>query len=255
MKKNTLLLLWALILTVSFGVLAYKYATAPKSAPVSLSQKPASAIFNKKSFDAAFEEDRYLMLIVGRGDCNMCQMLLSDKDVDKCPVKKYYLDVTHHHNNMLVSQAFENDGFPRSYVFDQNRELIGIVHGSRDAAQAIDSIVRNHKSGMPERGDNLSVFGKTFDALLAYTDGDMEGMYKNTRQSLALKEYVFNNYLMYRFFYVYEQPDSIALYRQKTLGSLTRNLDVMTFESIVRELDPLNSALVWYDNSRAENKH
>lgn len=244
--------IWSLLLTVALGVFIYKYLFDSKYV---YEPHPKSHIFMHNSFDSIATKSEYVMMVVGLNDCSMCKMVLDNTEVSKLGVTRYYLELRHHPNNKLVASAFGIDGFPRSFIFNKNRKLVGVVHGAKDIEIEVGNIIQSDKAGeiMCCSGE-LAKMNGYFAALLKYTSGDAEGMYDEIQRSSAAEEDIFSAYMKYKYHYIHNNTDSTDYFRRRTLSLVGSNLDVMTYENIVRELAPMNPALLWLDASNASNK-
>lgn len=205
-------------------------------------------IFSVHTLDSLIANNKYVLLTLAFGNCSVCDIFLSNKIPDKFPVGRYYIDATYNNNNMLVLQSLYFTGFPFSYVIDQNYNIIGSIQGLAYFKERLDSIIYGQQKLQPKtipgipKDKTYFVLSNSFKGLLSYLENNNEDMKKYAEVSLSGGSFIFNNYLLYKYYKNLNCADSVYYYRNKIISNIT-HIEAFIYESLLTEIDPSNQML------------
>jgi hypothetical protein len=196
-------------------------------------------VISGKILDSLLFINNYALLIIGINDCDLCQKPIMIQIPDSYHVAKYYIDIKFHKNNLIFSQALYTRGFPTSYIIDKNYNILGIINGSTNYLNKIDSILIHNKKLCPlqidgdVKGTNvITVLSYSFKAIMAYFNNDYNKVYALSLRSKTYGSFFFNNYMLYSYFKNKGHSDSILFYRKQIL-KYNNHVNRYIFKSLI----------------------
>ena len=237
--KFLLNVIWCFVLIVIIILFISNHST--KRIPEHMFTKSAKDInvINNKILDSLLFTNKYALLIIGINDCDLCQTPKMIQIPDSFHVTKYYFDIKFHKNNLIFSQALYTKGFPTSYIIDKNYNVLGIINGSTNYLNKIDSIIiHNHKlcplqiDGNVKSTNVITVLSYSVKTIMAYFKNDYDKVYALSLRSKTYGSYFFNNYMLYSYFKNKGNSDSILFYRKQTL-KYNNHVNKYIFKSLI----------------------
>lgn len=208
-------------------------------------QNNAPTIFTQEIFNKLKSPGKHILLTLTSEGCDACDLIRHHPSLEQLPINACFIEREFCHNNMFVSQVLPAYGFPYSFVFDENQNIIGYFRGAAEVEENIQSILLKKDEILT---DTLQMLTNSFKSFLAYLDHDLQGMYFYAQESMNHLSYFFNNYLLYVYHRNMQQTDSAELYKTKALQSLQGG-DIFVYETLVRELAPEHPMLAWIQES------
>ncbi len=250
--KKTVLILWNILAIVVLVCIVYFFYYS-KNRGVKIKNPFAdmelhSSVFNSDVLDSLLLDYPCAFALLGLDSCNMCKIVYTKLERDYPSVGKAYFDLTFHENNLLISQALLQTGFPMLVVIDRGRNLRAICNNYDAVKYKIDSIIVSHNNAgeiyidyMPKIKMNRKNFTKAIDASfkssLAYMDEDYEAMKDYAYESLNRWSYFYNNYLLNRYYAINLMSDSVAHYKQQALSfSRTEAIQAVVYKDKIEKL-------------------
>lgn len=239
--KKILIYFWTAILVVILYFCMKSFFQREDQATIGQQAETTQTTFMPASFNRLKAPGKYILLTVTSEGCNMCELIRQHPIFKQLPLTPCFIEREFCSNNMLVSQALPTHGFPSSYLFDEQQNLIGYFKGAADIEENLNTILLR-KDEIPT--DTLQMLTYAFKAFIAYLNNEPQQMYQYAQESMNYQSYFFNHYLLYIHYRNVHQTDPAEFHKIKALQSL-QGSDIFVFETLVRELSPAHPMLAW----------
>lgn len=201
--------------------------------------------FTPATFEQLKLSGKYVLLTITSEGCDACELIRHNPVLEQFPLTPCFLEREFCPNNMLVSQALQVHGFPSSYLFDEQQNIVGYFRGAAHVEENLHTLLLK-KDEIPT--DTLQALTYAFKSLVAYLNNESQLVYHYARESMDYQSYFFNNYLLYKYHQDIQQNDSAGIYKTKALQSL-EGADIFIYETLVRELAPAHPMLSWIEET------
>lgn len=239
--KKSWMIAWTLGLVVLILFFIWRYWSKKGIHENEIDARKNMVVFSQNTLDSLLAHHDYVLLTIGFGECQMCDVFRKMKTPKRFPLGRYYIDALDDEKNMLVFQSLYFSGFPLSYVMGRDYQIIGFVKGCVDFWKRLDALLANGSDvlcdSLPgvDKGRTLEVLSDSFRGMLHFWGNDYDKMQMFAVRSLKKGSYLFNNYLMYKYHEQTRQADSLAYYREKVLACVDSRAEFF-YESLIQEL-------------------
>lgn len=229
MKKNLMLAILSIALIALFFIIS-KIFLSNSSDQVKKNGLISSEVFTEEVINRIKIINENSIIVVGINDCDMCRHLIQmlNKDSEH---PFFYFNIKYA-NNIDLQECFDIKGFPTSFIFNKNFEVIGKIDGMKNFKIIRDSIINGNIKIVNYNNDILN---SNFQALLALKDNDISKAFKISNLVPDASKTIFNKYISYKYYLDKRIQDSICLYKNKIIKD-ARGVNVHVYNRILNEL-------------------
>ncbi len=229
MKKIIMLVILSITLIVMFFIISKNFLSK-SSDHIKKKDVIKSEILTELIINRIKNTNKSSIIVVGISDCDMCRQLIQKLNKDS-ELPFFYFNIKYA-NNIDLQECFDIKGFPTSFIFNKNLEVIGKIDGMKNFKIIRDSILNGNIKIVNYNNDILN---SNFQALLALRDNDISKAFEISNLVPEASKTIFNNYISYKYYLDKKTQDSTYLYKNKIIRD-ARGVNIHVYNRILNEL-------------------
>ncbi len=234
MKKIKTLVILSITLIVLFFIISKNFLSK-SSDQIKKDDEIKSEILSEQIINRIKSINTSSIIVVGISDCDMCRQLNQKLNNDS-ELPFFYFNIKYA-NNIDLQECFDVKGFPTSFIFNKNLEVIGKIDGMKNFKLIRDSIL---KGNIKIVNYNNDILNSNFQALLALKGNDISKAFKISNLVPDASKTIFNNYISYKYYLDKRIQDSIYLYKNKIIRD-AHGVNIHVYNRILNELGIIQS--------------
>lgn len=232
MKKK---IIWVLIasitLVVLFFIITKNFLSNDSSDQIEKKDEIKSEILTENVINRIKNVKKNFIIVAGINDCDMSRYLIQMLNKDSSELPYYYFNIKCG-DNIELQECFNIKGFPTSFIFNENFEVIGKIDGMKNFKIIRDSILNGNIKIVNYNNDILN---SNFQALLTLRDNDISKAFEISNLVPDASKTIFNNYISYKYYLDKKIQDSTNLYKNKIIRD-ARGVNIHVYNRILNEL-------------------